>query len=172
MTTYIDVAIAEATASTHGKRAAAADGAACAAAEKHKVAKYKEVMRLSPTAQFIPFIMEANGRLGKEAQKLLIALSCAIVRMENKHPEGTDAFRFAAGKEKHFWMRRLSVALQKGNAMTFDAYCEWRNTRDLRVHDQAGFIAKRKQQRRTRQADAFLFRPSVPRFDDLVSVRA
>jgi hypothetical protein len=32
--------------------------------------------------------MEANGRLGKEAQKLLIALSCAIVRMENKHPEG------------------------------------------------------------------------------------
>jgi hypothetical protein len=29
-------------------------------------------------------------------------------------------------------MRRLSVALQiKGNAMTFDAYCEWRNTRDL-----------------------------------------
>jgi hypothetical protein len=45
------------------------------------------------TAQFIPFIMEANGRLGKEAQKLLIALSCAIVRMENKHPEGTDAFR-------------------------------------------------------------------------------
>jgi hypothetical protein len=70
-------------------------------------------MRLSPTAQFIPVIMEANGRsLGKEAQKLLIALSCATVRMENKHPEGTDAFRFAAGKEKHFWMRRLSVALQ------------------------------------------------------------
>jgi hypothetical protein len=32
-------------------------------------------------AQFIPFIMEANGRLGKETQKLLIALSCAIVRM-------------------------------------------------------------------------------------------
>jgi hypothetical protein len=48
--------------------------------------------------------------------------------MENKHPEGTDAFRFAAGKEKHSWMRRLSVALQKGNAITFDAYCEWRNT--------------------------------------------
>jgi hypothetical protein len=94
--------------------------------------------------------------------------------MENKHPEGTDAFRFAAGKEKHFWMRRLSVAaLQKGNAMTFDAYCEWRsNTRDLRVQGQAGFIAKRKQQRRTRQADAFLFRPSVPRFDHLVSARA
>jgi hypothetical protein len=64
-------------------------------------------------------------------------------------------------------MRRLSVALQKGNAMTFDAYCEWRNTRDLRVHGQAGFISKRKQQRRTRQADAFLFRPSVPRFDHL-----
>jgi hypothetical protein len=40
------------------------------AAEKHKVAKYKEVMiRLSPTAQFIPFIMEANRRLGTEAQK-------------------------------------------------------------------------------------------------------
>jgi hypothetical protein len=56
-------------------RAASADGAACAAAEKHKVAKYKEVMRLSPTAQFIPFIMEANGRLGKEAQKLLLHVS-------------------------------------------------------------------------------------------------
>jgi hypothetical protein len=69
-------------------------------------------------------------------------------------------------------MRRLSVALPKGNAMTFDAYCEWRNTRDLGVHGQAGFIARRKQQRRTRQADAFLFRPSVPRFDQLVSVRA
>jgi hypothetical protein len=93
--------------------------------------------------------------------------------MENKHPEGTDAFRFAAGKEKYFLMRRFSVALQKGyNAMSFDAYCEWRNTRDLRVQGQAGFIAKLKQQRRTRQADAFLFRPSVPRFDHLVSVRA
>jgi hypothetical protein len=34
------------------------------------------------------------------------------------------------------------------------------------------FIAKRKQQRRTRQADAFMFRPSVPRFDHLVSLRA
>jgi hypothetical protein len=73
---------AEATASTHVNRAASADGAACTAAEKNKVAKYKEVMRLLPTAQFIPFIMAANGRLGKEAQKLLIALSCAIVRME------------------------------------------------------------------------------------------
>jgi hypothetical protein len=70
-------------------------------------------MRLLPTAQLIPFIMDENdGRFGcKEARKLLIALSCAIVRMENKHPEGTDAFRFAAGKEKHFCMRRLSVAL-------------------------------------------------------------
>jgi hypothetical protein len=66
----------------------------------------------------------------------------------------------------------VSHALQKDNAMTFDAYCEWRNTRDLRVQGQAGFIAKRKQQRRPPQADAFLFRPSVPRFDHLVSVRA
>jgi hypothetical protein len=69
-------------------------------------------------------------------------------------------------------MGRLSVALQKGYAMTFDAYCEWRNTRDLRVQGQAGFITKSKQQRRPRQGDAFLFRPSVPRFDHLVSVRA
>jgi hypothetical protein len=118
--------------------------------------------------------MEANGRLGKEAQKLLIALSCAIVLMENKHPEGIDAFRFAAGKAKHFWMRRLSVALQKVTRwLSMHIVNAWRNTRDLRVHGQAGFIiAKRKQQRRTRQADAFLFRPSVPRFDHLVSVRA
>jgi hypothetical protein len=62
VTTCIDVAIAEAAASTHVNRAASADGAACAAAEKHKVAKYKEVMRLSPTAQFMPFIMEAIHR--------------------------------------------------------------------------------------------------------------
>jgi hypothetical protein len=84
VTTYIDVAIAEATASTHVHRAASADGAACAAAEKHKVVKYKEVMRLSPTTQFIPFIVEANGRLGKEAQKLPIALEAdlpVVVRM-------------------------------------------------------------------------------------------
>jgi hypothetical protein len=38
--------------------------------------------------------------------------------------------------------------------MSFDAYCEWRNTRDLRVKCQAGFIAKRLEQRRPRQADA------------------
>jgi hypothetical protein len=30
--------------------------------------------------------------------------------------------------------------------MTFDAYCEWRNTRDLRVQGQDGFTAKLKQQ--------------------------
>jgi hypothetical protein len=65
------------------------------------------------------FIMEANGRSGKQAQKLLIALSCPIVRMENKHTEGTDAFRFAAGKEKHFWMRRLSVALHRKREASF-----------------------------------------------------
>jgi hypothetical protein len=66
----------------------------------------------------------------------------AWIRLDNKHPEGTDALiRFAAGKEKHFWMRRLSVALQKGNAMTYDAYCEWKNSRDLRVQSAAGFVA-------------------------------
>jgi hypothetical protein len=63
VTTYTDVAIAEATASTHVNRAASADGTACAAAEKHKVTKYKEVLRLSPTTPFIPFIMEAHDRL-------------------------------------------------------------------------------------------------------------
>jgi hypothetical protein len=47
-------------------------------------------------------------------------------------------------------MVRVYLINQKGNAMTFDAYCEWRNTRDLRVQGQAGFTAKRKQQRRTR----------------------
>jgi hypothetical protein len=52
--------------------------------------------------------MEANGRLGKEAQKLLIALSCAIVRMENKHPEGTDTSRNAAP--------RIQVCSWKGAA--------------------------------------------------------
>jgi hypothetical protein len=94
--------------------------------------------------------------------------------MENKHPEGTDAFRFAAGNEKHFWMRRLSVALQKGNAMTFDAYCEWRNTRDLRVQGQAGFIAKVSNRGvHDRQMHSCLgLRYIVPRFDHLVSVRA
>jgi hypothetical protein len=55
--------------------------------------------------------------------------------------------------------------------MTSDAYCEWRNSRDLRLQGQVGFIAKRLQQRRPRQADAILFRPSVARFDHLVSVR-
>jgi hypothetical protein len=50
----------------------------------------------------------------------------------------TDAFM-----EKHFWMRRLAVVLQKGIAMTFDAYCEWRNSRDLQVQGQVGFLAKR-----------------------------
>jgi hypothetical protein len=101
--------------------------------EKITVAKSKEIIRLSPTAEFIPFVMEANGRLCKETLKLLIALSCGIVRMEGKYQEGIDANRFAAGKQKHFWMHRLSVALQKGNATIFDADCEWMNTRDRRV---------------------------------------
>jgi hypothetical protein len=80
--------------------------------------------------------------------------------MENKYPEGTDAFRFAAGKDRESFLDpSIAVALQKGNAMTFDAYCEWRNTRDLQLQGQAGFIAKRKQQRRPPRADAFLFRP-------------
>jgi hypothetical protein len=55
-------------------------------------------------------------------------------------------------------MRRLSVALQKGNAKNFDAYIvNGEYSRFARVQGQAGFIAKRKQQRRPRQADAFLF---------------
>jgi hypothetical protein len=44
---------------------------------KNQTAKYKEVMRLSFTAQFIPFVMEANGRLGEEAQKLVRLLNRA-----------------------------------------------------------------------------------------------
>jgi hypothetical protein len=33
-----------------------------------KVAKYKEVMRLSPTEQFISFLMEANGLRQRSAE--------------------------------------------------------------------------------------------------------
>jgi hypothetical protein len=38
-------------------------------------------------------------------------------------------------------MRRLSVdrSSLKGNAMTFDAYCEWRNTPNLQMQGQFGF---------------------------------
>jgi hypothetical protein len=45
----------------------------------------------------------------------------------------------------HLTHLMLPVALQNGNAMTFDAYCEWRYTRDLQVQGQAGFTAKREQ---------------------------
>jgi hypothetical protein len=38
--------------------------------------------------------------------------------------------------------------------MTSDAYCERRNSRDLRVQGQAGFLAKPDQNSRPRQADA------------------
>jgi hypothetical protein len=90
----------------------------------------------------------ARTRLTQVQIKAFLTNTQSFAHGDGEQP--SDAFRFAAGKEKNFWMRRLSVALQKGNAMTFDAYCEWRNTRDLRVHGQAGFIAKRKQQRRPR----------------------
>jgi hypothetical protein len=81
VTTSIDVAIAEAKASTQVDRAASINGAPCVAAEKYNVAKYKEVVILSPTAQFIAFIVEADDRLSKEAQKLLIACDVCVVQV-------------------------------------------------------------------------------------------
>ena len=130
-------------------------------------------MQAAPTTRFIPFVVEANGRFAVEAQKLLIDLSCAIAitRMDGRFEEGSDAFKLAAGKEKHFWMRKLSVALQKGNAMTFCAYRDWRNGRNLQVQGQVGYKAKRGTRKR-RFYDVFLSKPSVPRFDQWISMRA
>ena len=68
-------------------------------------------------------------------------------------------------------MRKLSVALQKGNAATFCTYRDWRNSRDLGLQGRTGRLGNRGHLKR-RQDDSFLYRPSVPRFDHCVSVRA
>jgi hypothetical protein len=163
VTTHVDVAIAElATASTHVlcNLTVLTDYRLRAAAEKKKVAKYKDFMRLSPTCRFLPFVMEANGRLGNEAQKLLIALSCAIVRMESQHQESINALQLE--RESILDASIFSCSSEGLRDDNFDGYCEGRNTRDLWVHGQVGFIAQRKmQQRLPRPADAFLLsRPS------------
>jgi hypothetical protein len=69
------------------------------------------------------------------------------------------------------WRQALldSVALQKGNAMTFCAYRDWRNGRNLQVRGQVGYTAKRGSRKR-RFYDAFLSKPSVPRFDHWISI--
>jgi hypothetical protein len=63
--------------------------------------------------------MEPNDRLGKDAQTLLIGSLCAIVRMENKYQEGTDAFRFAAGKVKHFLDATIANCSSEGQRDDF-----------------------------------------------------
>jgi hypothetical protein len=59
-------------------------------------------------------VMRTNGRFGKEPRKILIALSCAIVRMKNKHQESVLTRSGLPLKRRIV----LSVALQKGYAMT------------------------------------------------------
>jgi hypothetical protein len=78
-----------------------------AAAEKRKFEQYKHFIQAAPATRFIPFVVEANGRFAVEVQKLLIELSSAITRMDMRLEECSEDFKLAAGKEKHFWMRKL-----------------------------------------------------------------
>jgi hypothetical protein len=128
-------------------------------------------MQAAPTVWFIPFVVEpCNDHFAVKAQKLLIDLSYAITRMDRRFEEGSEPFKLAAGEEKHFWMRKLSVALQKGNPMTFCAYLDWRNGRNRQVRGQVGYTAKTGTRKR-RFCDV-ISKPCVPRFDYWTSIRA
>jgi hypothetical protein len=109
-------------------------------------------------------------------------LSCAI---DHSHIIGREISRrfrsfqlLAAGKEKHFWMRKLSVALQKDNAMTACAYprdsYSWRNGRNY-LHEVRWSSWRHGAKRGTRKRrfyDAFLSKPFVPRFDHWIGIGA
>jgi hypothetical protein len=83
----------------------------------------QDFMRAARTTRFLPLVVEA--------EKLLIDQPFAIARMDGGLEAVSEAFELAAGKEKHFWMLKLSVAVQKGNAMTFCAHRDWNNGRNF-----------------------------------------
>jgi hypothetical protein len=83
----------------------------------------QDFMRAARTTRFLPLLVEA--------EKLLIDQPFAIARMDGALEAVSEAFALAAGKEKHFWMRKLSAAVQKGNAMTCCAHRDWNNGRNF-----------------------------------------
>jgi len=82
-------------------------GYASRLAETEKVAKYA---RLVPLQSFVPFVVEATGRLGKRATEFIESLC----------PSSSD--NPSMDKARQFFMRRLAVTVQSWNAELVRAY--------------------------------------------------
>ena len=75
---FTDVSIVDPTVSTYISvhKSDSIEGAACAAKEKQKMAKYGQRCQNNfTTGQFIPFVMESTGRLGNSARQFLKAVA-------------------------------------------------------------------------------------------------
>ena len=72
-------------------------------AEQWKRSKYTS---LDPTHLFIPFIVETSGVVGPEALNFLQDLGKRLRRAKGE------------AKSRHYLLQRLSVVVQRGNAVT------------------------------------------------------
>jgi hypothetical protein len=101
-------------------------------------------------APCITLILEANGRLGKEAQKLPTAFSCAIVRMVNKHPKGTDASGWRLERRSIFGCVDCQLLFRRVTRW-LSIHIVDRETLVIFGCGKVGFMTKRKQHRRPRR---------------------
>ena len=88
-----------------------------AAAEASKIAKYSNHMGMESTAsQFVPFVVEATGRLGKKASEFIDRWSG--ITGPGQHPDERQA------KARRFFLSRVSVIVAKYNARMIQFYRE------------------------------------------------
>jgi hypothetical protein len=81
---------------------------------------------------FLPFIMEAHGRLGTKALDLLKNLA----KMDDNDFADEDNFIYRGpnletlqrNRLLNHWLALLSVTLQKGNVACFSKYAQWRHS--------------------------------------------
>ena len=97
-----DVTVPDTLAPSHVQASA---GRAGVVAEQSEATKFSKYATISTTHLFIPLAFETLGTWGQEARKFISELGCRITEV-TKH-----------NRETEFLRQRLSVAIQRGNAI-------------------------------------------------------
>jgi hypothetical protein len=105
----LDISVINPCAQSYITRAARASLGAAAIREREKNTKYEASCR-DARISFSPVVFETYGAIGKEGMSVIGRIIKALIRRDPQAPE--DAFK----SQKRWFLQRLSVNLQTGNA--------------------------------------------------------
>ena len=118
-----DVSIVDPSGHAYSQLAAKQAGEAAKTAKKNKINKYAALC--SGRAVFVPLIFESTGFIEEDVRSVLSGL-------RRRETDGYDCIpeysTWAAPDAQQYWLQRISIALQRGNALCVLQALETRRT--------------------------------------------